>query len=144
MCKSLQLCMCNCACALRLLNLDIENVVWNLDSCSCLWSRINSVSKLGLFPHQVEDLEGTYPAGLSHRIWELKQIQFSKHCILSLPMEVGGLVPLRCEEGRPKAVRDKLSGKGQQQYYWTEAVHVANTDDRPDLSSEGSPTSTKQ
>jgi hypothetical protein len=30
---------------------------------------------------------------------------------------VGGLVPLPCEEGRPKAVRDKLVGKGQQQYY---------------------------
>jgi hypothetical protein len=30
---------------------------------------------------------------------------------------VGGLVPLGCEEGRPKAVRDKLAGKGQQQYY---------------------------
>jgi hypothetical protein len=30
---------------------------------------------------------------------------------------VGGLVPLRCEEGRPKAVRDKVAGKGQQQYY---------------------------
>jgi hypothetical protein len=24
---------------------------------------------------------------------------------------VGGLVPLRCEEGRPKAVRDKVDGK---------------------------------
>jgi hypothetical protein len=52
---------------------------------------------------------------------------------------VGGLVPLRCEEGRPKAVRDKVAGKGQQQYYWTEAVQVTNTDDRPDLSSEGAP-----
>jgi hypothetical protein len=31
-------------------------------------------------------------------------------------------VPLRCEEGRPKAVRDKV-----------------NTDDRPNLSSEGVP-----
>jgi hypothetical protein len=34
---------------------------------------------------------------------------------------VGGLVPLRFEEGRPKAVqdkvRDKVAGKGQQQYY---------------------------
>jgi hypothetical protein len=30
---------------------------------------------------------------------------------------VGGLVPLRCEEGRPKAVRDKVAGKGQQQNY---------------------------
>jgi hypothetical protein len=46
-------------------------------------------------------------------------------CILvriSLPIDcyldvVGGLVPLRFEEGRPKAVRDKLAGKGQQQYY---------------------------
>jgi hypothetical protein len=52
---------------------------------------------------------------------------------------VGGLVPLRCEEGRPKAVRDKVAGKGQQQYYWTEAVQVTNTDDRPDLTSEGAP-----
>jgi hypothetical protein len=46
---------------------------------------------------------------------------------------------LRFEEGRPKAVRDKVAGKGQQQYYWTEAVQVTNTDDRPDLSSEGAP-----
>jgi hypothetical protein len=30
---------------------------------------------------------------------------------------VEGLVPLRCEEGRPKAVRDKVAGEGQQQYY---------------------------
>jgi hypothetical protein len=52
---------------------------------------------------------------------------------------VGGLVPLRFEEGRPKAVRDKLAGKGQQQYYGTKAVQVTNTDDRPDLSSEGAP-----
>jgi hypothetical protein len=52
---------------------------------------------------------------------------------------VGGLVPLRFEEGRPKAVRDKVAGKGQQQYYWTEAVQVTNTDDKPDLSSEGMP-----
>jgi hypothetical protein len=52
---------------------------------------------------------------------------------------MGGLVPLRCEEGRPKAVRDKVAGKGQQKYYWTEAVQVTNTDDRPDLSSEGAP-----
>jgi hypothetical protein len=51
---------------------------------------------------------------------------------------VGGLVPLRFE-GRPKAVRDKIAGKGQQQYYWTEAVQVTNTFDRPDLSSEGAP-----
>jgi hypothetical protein len=50
---------------------------------------------------------------------------------------VGGLVPLRFEEGRPKAVRDKVAGKSQQQYYRTEAVQVTNTDDRPDLSSEG-------
>jgi hypothetical protein len=40
----------------------------------------------------------------------------------SLPMDcyldvVGGLVPLRFEEGRPKVVRDKVSGKGQKQYY---------------------------
>jgi hypothetical protein len=52
---------------------------------------------------------------------------------------VGGLVPLRFEEGRPKAVRDKVAGKGQQQNYWTEAVQVTNTDDRPHLSSEGAP-----
>jgi hypothetical protein len=53
---------------------------------------------------------------------------------------VGGLVPLRCEESRPKAVRDKVAGKGQQQNYWTEEVQVTNTeDDRPDLSSEGAP-----
>jgi hypothetical protein len=53
---------------------------------------------------------------------------------------LGGLVPLRCEEGRPKAVRDKVAGKGHQQYYWTEVVQVTNTDDdRPDLSSEGAP-----
>jgi hypothetical protein len=38
-----------------------------------------------------------------------------------------------CEEGRPMAVRDKVAGRGQQQYYWTEAVQVTNTDDRPDL-----------
>jgi hypothetical protein len=55
-----------------------------------------------------------------------------------LPMDcyldaVGGLVPLRCEEGRPKAK------KWQQQNYWTEAVQLTNTDDRPDLSSEGAP-----
>jgi hypothetical protein len=48
-------------------------------------------------------------------------------------------VPLRREEGRPKAVRDKVAGKGLQQYSWTEAVQVTNTDDRPDLSSEGAP-----
>jgi hypothetical protein len=52
---------------------------------------------------------------------------------------VGGLVSLRSEEGRPKAVWDKVAGKGQQQYYWTEAVQVTNTDDRPDLWSEGAP-----
>jgi hypothetical protein len=56
-----------------------------------------------------------------------------------MPDVVGGLVPFRCEEGRPKAVRDKAAGKGQQQNYWTEAVQVTNTDDRPDLSSEGAP-----
>jgi hypothetical protein len=39
----------------------------------------------------------------------------------------------------PEAVRDKVSAKGQQQYYWTEAVQVTNTDDRPVLSSEGAP-----
>jgi hypothetical protein len=48
-------------------------------------------------------------------------------------------VPFRCEEGRPKAVRNKVAGKGQQQNYWTEVVHVNNSDDRPDLSSEGAP-----
>jgi hypothetical protein len=52
---------------------------------------------------------------------------------------VGGLVPLRFEERTPKAVRDKVTGKGQQQNYWTEAVQEINTDDRPDLSSEGAP-----
>jgi hypothetical protein len=52
---------------------------------------------------------------------------------------VGGLVPLECEEGRPKAVRDEVAGKGQQQNYWIETVQVTNTDDRPDLSSEGAP-----
>jgi hypothetical protein len=41
--------------------------------------------------------------------------------------------------GRRKAVRDKVAGKGHQQYYWTEAAQVTNTDDRPDLSSEGAP-----
>jgi hypothetical protein len=30
---------------------------------------------------------------------------------------VGGLVPLRFEEGRPNAVRDKISGKDRQQNY---------------------------
>jgi hypothetical protein len=41
----------------------------------------------------------------------------------ALPMDcyldaVGGLVPLlRCEEGRPKTVRDKVAGKGQQKNY---------------------------
>jgi hypothetical protein len=34
---------------------------------------------------------------------------------------------------------DKVAGKGQQQYYCTEAVQVTNTDDRTDLSSEGAP-----
>jgi hypothetical protein len=52
---------------------------------------------------------------------------------------VGGLVPLWCEEGRPKAARDEVAGKGQQQNYRTEAIQVTNTDDRPDLSSEGVP-----
>jgi hypothetical protein len=37
----------------------------------------------------------------------------------------------------------KVSGKGQQQYYRTEAVQVTNTDDRPDLSSEGAPYANK-
>jgi hypothetical protein len=42
--------------------------------------------------------------------------------IQPIPMDcyldvVGGLVPFRFEEGRPKAVRDKVAGKGQQQYY---------------------------
>jgi hypothetical protein len=37
-------------------------------------------------------------------------------CLYAVPMDcyfdvVGGLVPLRCEEGRPKAVRDKVAGK---------------------------------
>jgi hypothetical protein len=64
--------------------------------------------------------------------------------LFTLPLDyyldvVGGLVPLRCEQGRPKAVRDKVAGKCQQQYYWTEAVQVTNTDDRPDFSSEGEP-----
>jgi hypothetical protein len=52
---------------------------------------------------------------------------------------VGRLVPLRCEEGRPKAVRSKVAGKGQQKYYWTQAVQLSNADDIPDLSSEGAP-----
>jgi hypothetical protein len=52
---------------------------------------------------------------------------------------VGGLVPLRCEEGRPKAVLDKVTGKGQQQNCSTKAVQVINTDDRSDLTSEGAP-----
>jgi hypothetical protein len=52
---------------------------------------------------------------------------------------VGGLVPLRCKEGRPKAVWDKVAGKGQQQSYWIKAVQVTNTDDRPDPLSEGAP-----
>jgi hypothetical protein len=30
---------------------------------------------------------------------------------------VGKFVPLRFEDGRPKAIRDKVAGKGQQQYY---------------------------
>jgi hypothetical protein len=52
---------------------------------------------------------------------------------------VGGLVPLWWEEGKPNAVRYKLAGKGQRQNYWTEAVQVTNTNDRPYLSSEGAP-----
>jgi hypothetical protein len=35
--------------------------------------------------------------------------------------------------------RDKVAGKGQQKYYWTKAVQVTNTDDRPDPTSEGAP-----
>jgi hypothetical protein len=35
--------------------------------------------------------------------------------------------------------QETVAGKGQQQYYWTEAVQVTNTDDRPDLSTEGAP-----
>jgi hypothetical protein len=38
-------------------------------------------------------------------------------CNCELLDVVGGLVLLLCEEGRPKAVRDKVAGKGQQQYY---------------------------
>jgi hypothetical protein len=53
---------------------------------------------------------------------------------------VGWLVPLRFEEGRPKAVPNIVAGKGKQQYYWTETVQVTNTDDKPDLSSEGDKT----
>jgi hypothetical protein len=67
---------------------------------------------------------------------QIKEPALPMDCYLDV---VGGLVPLRCEDGRPKAVRDKVFGKGQQQYYWTEAVQVTNTDDRPDLSSEGAP-----
>jgi hypothetical protein len=52
---------------------------------------------------------------------------------------VGGPVPLRFQDGRPKAVPDKVAGKGPQQNYSTEAVQVTNTEDRPDLSSEGAP-----
>jgi hypothetical protein len=48
----------------------------------------------------------------------------TQQCVLSLESDprlynhgkgldvVGGLVPLRIEEGRPKAVRDKVAGKG--------------------------------
>jgi hypothetical protein len=44
-----------------------------------------------------------------------------RHFLLTLPMdyylnEVGGLVPLRCEEGGPKAVRDKVAGKASKNY----------------------------
>jgi hypothetical protein len=61
-----------------------------------------------------------------------------------LPMDcyldvVGGLVPLRSEEGGQKGVWDKVADKGQQQNYWTGAVQETNTDDRPDLPSEGAP-----
>jgi hypothetical protein len=39
---------------------------------------------------------------------------------VTLPIEcyldvVGGLVPLRCEEGRPKAFRDKVAGNIRQE-----------------------------
>jgi hypothetical protein len=43
-----------------------------------------------------------------------KPVTLTMDCYLDV---VGGLVPLRFEEGRPKAVRDKVAGKGQQQYY---------------------------
>jgi hypothetical protein len=36
-------------------------------------------------------------------------------------------------------VKDKVAGKAQQQNYWTEAVQVTTTEDRPNLSSEGAP-----
>jgi hypothetical protein len=52
-------------------------------------------------------------------------------CCLDL---VGGLVPLRCEEGRPKAVRN-----WQRPAAILLAVQVTNTDDRPDFASEGAP-----
>jgi hypothetical protein len=59
---------------------------------------------------------------------------------LSLLLKISDmLMPLRCEEGRPKTVRNKVAGKGQQHNYWTEAVQVTNTDDTRDLSSEGAP-----
>jgi hypothetical protein len=38
-----------------------------------------------------------------------------------------------------KDILSEVAGIGQQQYYWTEAVQVTNTDGRPDLSSEGAP-----
>jgi hypothetical protein len=37
--------------------------------------------------------------------------------VLSCLDVVGGLMPLRFEEGIPKAVRDKVAGKDQQQNY---------------------------
>jgi hypothetical protein len=33
----------------------------------------------------------------------------------------------------------EVAGESQQQIYWTEAVQVTETNDRPDLSSEGAP-----
>jgi hypothetical protein len=47
------------------------------------------------------------------------------------PFFASEMVPLRCEEGRPKAVRNKVAGKGQQ-FRWLIQI-------RPDLSSEGAP-----
>jgi hypothetical protein len=49
----------------------------------------------------------TYTAGFI-----ILKLTLHMDCYLDV---VGGLVPLRCEEGRPKAVRDKVAGKGQQQ-----------------------------
>jgi hypothetical protein len=52
------------------------------------------------------------------------------------PQNLRPISLLSTEEGRPKAVR---AGKGQRQNYWTETIQVTDTDDRPDLSSEGAP-----